>query len=90
MNSEQFSNLYNIQEYTQPGSQNIEYYSPQPEIFQNDQIISSIQEMLRQRMSENEAVFTYDLLQIFNKNSTKNDNIVSAIELSDKYFKDNY
>jgi hypothetical protein len=45
MNSEQFSNLYNIQEYTQPGSQNIEYYSPQPEIFQNDQIISSIQEI---------------------------------------------
>ena len=45
MNSEQFSNLYNIQEYTQPGSQNIEYYSPQPEIFQNDQIISSNQEI---------------------------------------------
>ena len=56
----------------------------------NEQSISSIQEMLRQRMSEKEAVFTYDLLQIFNKNSTKNDNIVSAIELSDKYFKDNY
>lgn len=52
--------------------------------------ISSIQNMLEQRMSKAQAVFAYDLLQIFNKNATMNDNILSAIELSDKYFENNY
>lgn len=56
----------------------------------HEQSISSLQEMLEQKISKNEAVFAYDLLQIFNKNGTKNDNIVSAIELADKYFEDNY
>ena len=52
--------------------------------------ISSIQNILEQKMSKKQAVFAYDLLQIFNKNATTNDNIVSAIELSDKYFEKNY
>ena len=56
----------------------------------HEQSISSLQEMLEQKVSKNEAIFAYDLLQIFNKNATKNDNIVSAIELADKYFEDNY
>lgn len=54
------------------------------------QSISSLQEMLEQKVSKNEAVFIYDLLQIFNKNASTNDNITSAIELSDKYFEENY
>ena len=56
----------------------------------HEQSISSLQEMLEQKVSKNEAIFAYDLLQIFNKNATKNDNIVSAIELADKYLEDNY
>lgn len=55
-----------------------------------EQSVSSLQEMLEQKVSKNEAVFIYDLLQIFNKNATTNDNILSAIELSDKYFEENY
>ena len=46
--------------------------------------------MLEQKVSKNEAIFAYDLLQIFNKNATQKDNIVSAIELADKFFEDNY
>lgn len=56
----------------------------------HEQSISSLQEMLEQKVSKNEAIFAYDLLQIFNKNATQKDNIVSAIELSDKFFEDNY
>ena len=55
-----------------------------------DKSISSIQNMLEQKMSKEQAVFAYDLLQIFNKSATMNDNILSAIELSDKYFENNY
>ena len=55
-----------------------------------DKSISSIQNMMEQKMSKAQAIFAYDLLQIFNKKATTNDNIVSAIELSDKYFEDNY
>lgn len=55
-----------------------------------DQSISSIQNMLEQKMSKKQAIFAYDLLQIFNNNATQSDNIVSAIELSDEYFKNNY
>lgn len=55
-----------------------------------DESISSIQNMLEQKMSKKQAIFAYDLLQIFNKNATTNDNILSAIELSDKYFEENY
>ena len=56
----------------------------------HQQSISSIQEMLEQKVSKKEAIFIYDLLQIFNKNGTQNDNIISAIDLADKYFKENY
>ena len=56
----------------------------------HQQSIYSIQEMLEQKVSKNEAIFGYDLLQIFNKNATMSENIDSAIELSDKYFKENY
>ena len=55
-----------------------------------EESISSIQNMLEQKMTKKQAIFAYDLLQIFNKNATTNDNIVSAIELSDKYFEENY
>ena len=55
-----------------------------------EESISSIQSMLEQKLSKKQAAFAYDLLQIFNKSATTNDNIVSAVELSDKYFEDNY
>ena len=56
----------------------------------HEQSISSLQEMLEQKVSKNEAIFAYDLLQIFNKSTTQKDNVLSAIELADKFFKDNY
>lgn len=56
----------------------------------HEQSISSIQEMLEQKISKNEAIFAYDLLQIFNKNATVSENIDSAIELADEYFEENY
>ena len=55
-----------------------------------EESISSIQHMLEQKLSKKQAVFAYDLLQIFNKNEKTNDNIISAINLSDKYFDDNF
>lgn len=56
----------------------------------HEESISSIQEMLKQKVSKNEAIFAYDLLQTFNKNATLSENINSAIELADKYFEENY
>ena len=55
-----------------------------------DKSISSIQNMLEERMSKKQAVFAYEMLEIFNKNKTSSDNIDSAIALSDDFFKENY
>ena len=46
--------------------------------------------MLEERMSKKQAVFAYEMLEIFNKNKTSSDNIDSAIALSDDFFKENY
>lgn len=55
-----------------------------------EESISSIQNMFEQKMTKKQAIFAYDMLQIFNKPATMNENIASAIELSDKYLEDNY
>lgn len=55
-----------------------------------EQSTSSIQDMLEQKLSKEQAVFAYDLLQTLNKNQTTNENIQSAIDLCDMYFEKNY
>lgn len=65
------------------------------EIIENDEIlieesISSIQNMLEQKMPKEQAIFAYDLFQIFNQNAKMDDKIVSAVELSNQYFENNY
>lgn len=55
-----------------------------------DKSTYSIQKIIEQKISKKEAVFAYELLQIFNKNDTVSENISSAIELCDDYFNQNY
>lgn len=55
-----------------------------------EQSISSILNMLEGKLSKNQAIFAYELLKIFNKNATHNENIESAIEVSETYFQNNY
>lgn len=51
---------------------------------------SSIHDMLQAKLPKNQAIFAYELLQIFSKNASTNDNMVSAMQLTDEYFEENY
>lgn len=56
----------------------------------DEESISSIQNMLRQKLPNEQAIFAYDLLKILNNNGKMSENMASAIELSDEYLRNNY
>lgn len=55
-----------------------------------DDSVSSVQKMFEQSLDKQQAVFAYDLFQIFNKKAKSDENMLSAMNLADEFFENNY